>query len=244
MRISRLYLAEATLAEGVRLRLDEESGHYLKTVLRLKRGFDLTVFNGEGGEYAAKVAEAGRDGVWLDIGARRDRAAESPLVTQLGLGISRGERMDLAIQKAVELGVSRITPLFTEHCVVRLDEARAGNRRLHWQKVARSACEQCGRNRVPEVAEPVELADWIVGQAGLRLFFDPQGAVGLRDLPPPEGPVCLLSGPEGGFAERERTLAREAGFVPVRLGPRVLRTETAVLAALAAVQVFWGDLGA
>ncbi len=242
MRISRLYLP-ADLSEGLSFCLDEDSGHYLKTVLRLKRGHELTVFNGDGDEYAATVAEAGRDGVLLDIGERRRRDAESPLSTHLGLGISRGERMDLAIQKAVELGVGRVTPLFTEHCVVRLDETRKSNRRQHWQKVVQGACEQCGRNRVPRIDEPVELADWIAEREGLKLFFDPKGVVSLKDLPPPEGAVCLLSGPEGGFAERERVLARDAGFVPVRLGPRVLRAETAVLAALAAAQVLWGDLG-
>ncbi|SMF93418.1 16S rRNA (uracil1498-N3)-methyltransferase [Methylomagnum ishizawai] len=242
MRISRLYLPEP-LAEGATLRLDEDSAHYLKTVLRLKRGFHLTVFNGDGHEYAATVAEVHKDGVVLAIGAGRDRDAESPLATHLGLGIARGERMDLAIQKAVELGVTRITPLFTEHCVVRLDETRKTHRHSHWQKIVRSACEQCGRNRVPQVDEPVELEDWIGGQAGLKLFFDPEGTARLKDLPPPEGGVCLLSGPEGGFAERERTWAREAGFVPVRLGPRILRAETAVLAALAAAQVLWGDWG-
>jgi len=241
MRISRLYLPQA-LAEGAVLRLDDESAHYLRTVLRLKKGADLTVFNGDGREYSAQVANVGRDEVRLEIGDGRTRDAESPLAAHIGLGISRGERMDLAIQKAVELGVTRITPLFTEHCVVRLDDARRGNRRQHWQKVARSACEQCGRNHVPEVEEPAELRDWIVRQEGLRLFFDPHGAVGLKDLPPPEGCVSLLSGPEGGFAAAERLLAREAGFIPVRLGPRILRTETAVLAALSSIQALWGDL--
>ncbi|WP_347257684.1 16S rRNA (uracil(1498)-N(3))-methyltransferase [Methylocaldum sp.] len=242
MRVSRLYL-QKTLEEGAVLRLDEESAHYLRTVLRLKKGADLTVFNGDGREYSARVSAIGRDEVHVEIGDGRNREVESPLTTHLGLGISRGERMDLAIQKAVELGVSRITPLFTEHCVVRLDDTRRGNRRQHWQRVTRSACEQCGRNRVPEVEEPIELKDWVVGREGLRLFFDPQGAVGLKNLPPPGGLVSILSGPEGGFAEKERTLAREAGFIPVRLGPRILRTETAVLAALSAIQAIWGDLG-
>jgi 16S rRNA (uracil1498-N3)-methyltransferase len=242
MRVSRLYV-QAALEEGETVRLDEESGHYLRTVLRLRRGTDLTLFNGDGDEYAARVVDTGRDGVVVAVGERHCRNAESPLVTHLGLGISRGERMDMAIQKAVELGVTRVTPLFTEHCVVRLAEARKGNRRQHWQKVVRSACEQCGRNRVPEVGEPAELEDWIREQEGLKLFFDPQGAISLRELPPPEGPVILLSGPEGGFADGERVLARTAGFVPVRLGPRILRTETAALAALAAVQAMWGDWG-
>ncbi|WP_133716390.1 16S rRNA (uracil(1498)-N(3))-methyltransferase [Methylocaldum gracile] len=242
MRVSRLYLPQA-LEEGSVLQLDEESAHYLRTVLRLKKGTDLTVFNGDGREYSARVATIARDEVRVEIGDGRNREVESPLTTHLGLGISRGERMDLAIQKAVELGVSRITPLFTEHCVVRLDDTRRGSRRQHWRKVAHSACEQCGRNRVPEVEEPIELKDWVVGREGLRLFFDPQAAVGLKDLPRPEGFVSILSGPEGGFAEKERVLAREAGFVPVRLGPRILRTETAVLAALSAIQAIWGDLG-
>ncbi|CAI8885702.1 16S rRNA (uracil(1498)-N(3))-methyltransferase [Methylocaldum szegediense] len=242
MRVSRLYLPQ-TLEEGAVLQLDEESAHYLRTVLRLKKGADLIVFNGDGREYSARVLTIGRDGVQVEIGTGRSRDVESPLTIHIGLGISRGERMDLAIQKAVELGVSRITPLFTEHCVVRLDEARRGSRRQHWQKVARSACEQCGRNRVPEIAEPIELRDWVVGSEGLRLFFDPQAMAGLKDLPQPEGTISILSGPEGGFAEKERILARETGFIPVRLGPRILRTETAVLAALSAIQAIWGDLG-
>lgn len=240
MRVSRLYLPDL-LSEGSTARLDEERGHYLKSVLRLKRGHALTVFNGDGSEYAATVAELGRGGVLLAIGRCRRRDAESPLITHLGLGISRSERMDFAIQKAVELGVSRITPLFTEHCVVRLDEARKDQRSLHWRKVVRSACEQCGRNRVPELDEPASLEAWLVGREGLKLFFDPEGEASLKSLPPPAATVFLLSGPEGGFAERERTQAREAGFIPVRLGPRILRTETAVLAALAAIQALWGD---
>jgi 16S rRNA (uracil1498-N3)-methyltransferase len=240
MRVSRLYV-RASLSEGETIRLDEESGHYLRTVLRLKRGYDLIVFNGEGGEFPAQVMEAGRDGVWVRLGPHRAREAESPLVTHLGLGISRGERMDFAIQKSVELGVTRITPLVTEHCVVRLDESRVSNRLLHWQKVVRSACEQCGRNRVPEVGEPVLLEEWIGVQEGVRLFFDPEGTMSLSALPPPAGTVALLSGPEGGFAKSERVLVREAGFVPISLGPRILRTETAVLAALAALQALWGD---
>lgn len=242
MRISRLYV-ETALREGETILLDEESAHYLRTVLRLKRGFELTLFNGDGHEYAGRVAEAGRDGVRVEIGAACRRDCESPLATHLGLGISRGERMDWALQKAVELGVSRITPLFTEHCVVRLDETRKDNRLLHWRKIVRSACEQCGRNRLPPLDEPVELQDWLGRAEGTKLLLDPEGAAGLHDLPPPQGPVSLLSGPEGGFAGRERMEARAAGFIPVRLGPRILRTETAVLAALAAVQALWGDWG-
>jgi 16S rRNA (uracil1498-N3)-methyltransferase len=153
--------------------------------------------------------------------------------------------MDYAVQKATELGVSRMTPLFTEHCVVRLDEEKQGTRHLHWQKVSHSACEQSGRTRPPQLDEPLRLEDWLDRAVGLRLLFDPQGETCLRDLQAPEaGGVTLLSGPEGGFSDRERTLARQAGFTPVRLGPRILRTETAVLAALAVVQSLWGDWAA
>ena len=240
MRISRLFV-DVPLAEGETLKLDENSAHYLRTVLRLKKGFHLTVFNGDGREYAAQVDIASREGVWVAVGSGQDRDAESPLYTHLGLGVSRGERMDFALQKAVELGVSRITPLWTEHCVVRLDEDKTGQRLQHWQRIIRSACEQCGRNRLPILDEPVQIAEWLEQPYGLRLFLDPQGTASLDQLPRPAGQVTLLSGPEGGFADRERDWATQVGFTPIRLGTRILRTETAVLAALAAVQTLWGD---
>ena len=242
MRISRFYLPQA-LNSGATVILDEDSAHYLRTVLRLKKGAELTVFNGEGGEYPASLLEAHKEAVSINLGEFNPREAESPLHTHLGLGISRGERMDLAIQKAVELGVSTITPLPTERCVVRLDEGRKEQRLRHWRKVVQSACEQCGRNRVPPVFEPLALEDWVKQQAGLRLFLDPNGVQSLCGLPLPTTPVYLLSGPEGGFAEHERQSALAAGFIALRLGPRVLRTETAALAALAAIQTVWGDLG-
>jgi len=242
MRVSRFFLPQS-LSPGATVRLADDSAHYLRTVLRLKKGSELVVFNGEGGEYPATVLEAHKEAVSVVLGAFNPREAESPLRTHLGLGISRGERMDLGIQKAVELGVSTITPLFTERCVVRLDEARQDLRLRHWRKVAQSACEQCGRNRLAELFEPMALEDWLARQAGLRLFLDPHGSKRLRELPLPQGPVCLLAGPEGGFAEHERAAALQAGFTALRLGPRVLRTETAALAALAAIQAVWGDLG-
>lgn len=242
MRVSRLYLP-LSLHAGALVRLDDDSVHYLRTVLRLKQGDELVVFDGAGAEFTAVLREAQRDGVRIQLGEAVHRDAESPLTTRLGLGISRGERMDWAIQKAVELGVSAITPLFTEHCVVQLDEARKAQRSRHWQKIAQSACEQCGRNRLPEIHEPATLRDWVMQKKGLGIFLHPHGGRSLHELTPPGGPICLLSGPEGGFSAGERLLALDAGFVPLRLGPRILRTETAALAALAAVQTLWGDLG-
>ena len=242
MRISRLFV-DVPLAEGETLKLDENSAHYLRTVLRLKKGFHLIVFNGDGREYAAQVEITSREGVWVAVRSGQERDTESPLYTHLGLGVSRGERMDFALQKAVELGVSRITPLWTEHCVVRLDEDKTGQRLQHWQRIIRSACEQCGRNRLPILDEPVQISKWLEQPSGLRLFLDPQGTASLERLPPPDGHVTLLSGPEGGFSDPERDWGIQVGFIPIRLGPRILRTETAVLAALSAAQTLWGDWG-
>lgn len=240
MRISRLHV-ETGLSEDAILRLDDERGHYVRTVLRLKKGHELIAFNGDGREFAARIETAGREGVWLSIGTGRFRETESPLNIHLALGISRGERMDYALQKSVELGVSRITPLFTEHCVVRLEKDRKDSRHQHWLKIIRAACEQCGRNRLPVFDHPLALADWQPESSGLRIFLDPRGTASLAELEVPDSRVTLLSGPEGGFAETERVQARQSGFIPVRLGPRILRTETAVLAALAAIQTRWGD---
>jgi len=243
MRISRFFLPQP-LIPGATIQLADESAHYLRTVLRLKKGADLIVFNGEGGEYPAKLLEAHKEAVKLALGALNPHETESPLPIALGLGISRGERMDLAIQKAVELGASAITPLFTERCVVQLDDdARKFQRLRHWRKIAQSACEQCGRNRVPDIFKPLKLDEWAVEQNGLRLFLDPGGTKSLKELPRPHGPICLLSGPEGGFTGNERKTATEAGFMAIRIGPRVLRTETAALAALTAIQTLWGDMG-
>ncbi|QSA96274.1 16S rRNA (uracil(1498)-N(3))-methyltransferase [Methylococcus sp. EFPC2] len=240
MRISRFHLTQP-LQAGATIALDDERAHYLRTVLRLKKGAELTVFNGEGGEYPAVLVECHREAVRLELGEFNSREAESPLSTFLGLGISRGERMDLGIQKAVELGVTAITPLLTERCVVQLDEARKQQRRQHWQRVVQSACEQCGRNRIPPIHEPEKLEHWLPRQTGTRLFLHPHGGRTLNELPRPDSSVTLLGGPEGGFSEFEGKMALGAGFTPLRLGPRILRTETAALAALAAIQAVWGD---
>jgi 16S rRNA (uracil1498-N3)-methyltransferase len=243
MRVSRLYLPQA-LEAGNDVWLGEEPAHYVRTVLRLKAGAVLAVFDGSGTECPAVVKEIRRESVALSLGQPVVNNLESPLRTHLGLGISRGERMDFAIQKAVELGVSAITPVFTERCVVQLDETRKEQRLRHWRKIAQSACEQCGRNYLPVVHLPAQLSDWVAPHAGLKLFLHPHGGVSLNTLVAPEGELRLLSGPEGGFSEKEIRLAKEADFLALRLGPRILRTETAALAALAAVQTRWGDLGA
>jgi len=169
---------------------------------------------------------------------------ESPLAVTLVQAVSSGERMDYTIQKAVELGVAAVQPLLTERSIVRLDGERRARRVAHWQAVAVAACEQCGRNVVPPVLPVVPLPDWLAGQtvaSGVRLLLSPAGRSRLADLERPAAPLHLLAGPEGGWSAGEEALAVDAGFVAVRLGPRVLRTETAALAALAAMQVLWGD---
>lgn len=241
MRIARLYLPFA-LMPGEDVLLAEEHAHYLSDVLRLRTGSDLVVFNGEGGEYPAALVFGSRKQARVRIGGHRQGVPESPLRIHLGLGISRGERMDLAIQKSVELGVHTITPLEMERSVVKLDAERRTARRTHWVKVAQSACEQCGRTLLPEIAEPRSLDAWLAEGEGLRLLLDPTGPRGFSSLSKPSA-VRLLSGPEGGFDPAERTRAIDAGYCAVRLGPRVLRTETAAIAALTAVQLLWGDLG-
>jgi 16S rRNA (uracil1498-N3)-methyltransferase len=245
MRIPRLHVPQP-LFEGATLDLRESATRHVRTVLRLKSGADLVVFDGEGNAHDGTLQSMNRDAVRVSVGMAQAIDVESPLAVTLALGISRGERMDLAIQKSVELGVAAIVPLVTERSVVRLDAQRAARRREHWQEVAVSACEQCGRNRVPPVSPVTPIDQWLAAGEfnGLKLLPDPRAEAGLNSVPGAgTSGVTLLIGPEGGISDAERTLALGHGFMGVRLGPRVLRTETAVIAALACVMNLWGDLG-
>lgn len=243
MRISRLY-TPASLNTGRTIELDDDSGHYVRTVLRLKKDDRIVLFNGEGGEYLSTLLEVSRKTVLVDIGPWHERSVESPLKVILGLGISRGDRMDMSVQKAVELGAHRITPLLTERCMVQFKGEKKPQRLLHWQKIVQHAAEQSGRTTLPELPEIEQLTDWVDCQQGLKVFLDPYADTALTELQPENMTVTIMTGPEGGFSDIERDLAKAAGFVPVRLGSRILRTETASLAALAAVQMLWGDFGA
>jgi len=240
---TRLYVP-GELAPGRALALPEAQARHALTVLRLRAGEDVTLFNGDGADYDAVIELAARQAVRVKVGRRREVARESGLEVVLGQALSGGERMDYTIQKAVELGVSAIQPIAAARSVVRLDAERAAKRVAHWQSVAIAACEQCGRNRVPPVAAVAPLDAWLArGGDGpaLRLLLSPGAETRLRDLPAPAGVVALLAGPEGGYTPEEEARARAGGYVPVRLGPRVLRTETAAVAALAAMQTLWGD---
>jgi 16S rRNA (uracil1498-N3)-methyltransferase len=240
MRVSRLYLA-ITLQVGQTFALDDDSAHYLRTVLRLKEQTELILFNGEGGEYLASLTEVSRKHVRVSIKEWINRSVESSLNVLMGLGISRGDRMDLAVQKSVELGVNTITPLMTSRCNVQVKADKEVQKLWHWQKIAQHASEQSGRTLVPPL-NPIEaLENWVTQQQGLKIFLDPYAQFTLKQLQPEQNLVTLLSGPEGGFTETEREMAKAAGFIPVSLGKRILRTETAALAALSAVQMLWGD---
>ncbi|PPD33254.1 MAG: 16S rRNA (uracil(1498)-N(3))-methyltransferase [Methylomonas sp.] len=240
MRVARLYVS-TSLNVGGRLELDDDAAHYVRSVLRLKQDQSIMLFNGQGGEYLGRFSEVSRKQVRVEIDSFSPRDVESTLWVTLGMGISRGDRMDWAVQKAVELGVNQLTPLLTERCVTKLNHDKKQQRLHHWQHIAQHAAEQSGRTRLTEMADIAELTDWVPLQQGLRVFLDPYAECSLADLQPDNQRVTLLSGPEGGFSEQERQCAQLAGFVPVRMGARILRTETAVLSALTAVQTLWGD---
>jgi 16S rRNA (uracil1498-N3)-methyltransferase len=247
MRLTRVHVP-APLAPGALVELPAGPAQHLVRVLRLAPGAPLTAFNGEGGEFDAAIEGVQRSAVTVRLGLHHAIERESPLNITLLQGIARGEKMDLILQKATELGVSRIVPLTTLRSTVRLTGDTATRKQEHWQAVVTSACEQCGRNRVPTVAPPTALTQAVqAASPGLNLVLAPDagaegpGALlarhGVEQLPL----ITLLIGPEGGLDVTEISAARQAGFVSCRLGPRVLRTETAALAALAALQAVAGD---
>jgi 16S rRNA (uracil1498-N3)-methyltransferase len=241
-RLPRVYFPGEIPAHG-ECDLPVEQSHHIGRVLRLTQGDALVAFDGRGNEYEATIERVTKSAVTLRMGEPRTVERESPLHVILAQGISSGERMDYTVQKAVELGVRAIQPLTTERTVVRLDADRAAKRVGHWQSIVVAACEQCGRNRVPPVHDVTTLSGWLGKheRQGSRITLAPDASMRLADLPHAAGPIVLLVGPEGGLSPRERADVVAAGFTAARLGPRVLRTETAAVAALAALQTLWGD---
>jgi 16S rRNA (uracil1498-N3)-methyltransferase len=241
MRIPRFYV-DTLLASGTTVELSAQAAHHALQVLRLKTGTPLKVFNGTGGEYDAVLAQGAKRSAALEVQAFHNVERESSLQIELGQSVSRGDRMDFAVQKSVELGVASISPLLSERGVARLDNKQRRKKQEHWRRIAVSACEQCGRNRIPTVRAPLGLGDWLdTVQAPLKLALDPEGEFTISQLPDSVSCVCIMIGAEGGFSAEELNAAKQAGFVGVRLGARVLRTETAAAAALAALQMRWGD---
>jgi 16S rRNA (uracil1498-N3)-methyltransferase len=238
MRLSRFFI-DAPLSLGEH-ELPEAQAHYIGRVLRMAEGDALQLFDGSGTEFRGTLLEVGKKRVRVQLDDSFAGQPESPLRIHLGQGLSRGERMDWAIQKATELGVSEITPIVSERCEVRLKDERAEKRQAHWQQVAVSACEQCGRSVVPIIHSPVPLADWLKRtEADLKLVLHPV-AEPLTSHDKPDT-LAFLIGPEGGLNDAEVEQAKAAAFHAARLGPRVLRTETAPVVALSVAQQLWGD---
>lgn len=246
MRRVRIFVSKGVPGPGPVTVGGQAAKHVLK-VLRMKPGQSLVLFDGTGGEFPATLTACGKDSIELSVSPRLDISRESPLRTRLAVAVPRGERMDLVVQKATELGVSEILPVLTERTVVRLGGSRAERRRLHWQNIAASACEQCGRNTLPDVASVQALAALIGGLGApdsgeLRVMPEPLAGDALAIDHESVSTVTLLVGPEGGFTEKEIGAARAAGFQTINLGPRILRTETAAVGMLTVVQWTLGDM--
>lgn len=241
MNQPRFYCREA-LSPGAHIDLPEPVARHAVRVLRLPPGAAVVLFDGRGGEYDARIERIERDRVVAALGAWRDVERESGLAVTLIQAVQAGEKMDYTVQKAVELGVSHIVPVDSRRSVTRLSGERAARRVAHWQGVAAAACEQCGRNQVPQLAPLEKLENWLARPANgtLRLILAPDAEQALVDLPPVTK-VQMLIGAEGGLDPQEIVAAQQVGFTAVRMGPRILRTETAGLAALAAMQALWGD---
>ncbi len=240
MFIPRIYYPHP-LQSGENVSLEKETAHYVTTVIRLRNEDLVILFNGDGGEYVAKLFIEKKRAM-ASIMSFNDINKESSLEIHLGQGLARGDRMDIVIQKATELGVTSITPLFTKQSNVKLSEERADKRLHHWQKIAISACEQSGRTLIPTIHEPVNLTDWVQQNfAGTSILLDTNCQSPLKALPPPTA-IRLAIGPESGWEEHESAFMISHDFTPATLGPRILRTETASIAAISILQGLFGDL--
>lgn len=244
MRVPRIYQAIAPLQLGQIYQLDDEAAAHIGRVLRMSEGEHIALFNGDGNDYLAQITQASKKNITVTIISGEENASESGLHLHLGQVISRGDRMEFTIQKSVELGVNTITPLFSERCGVKLTGERLDKKIQQWQKIVISACEQSGRSIVPEVRPAMNVADWCQEPSqALKLNLHPRAAHGINGLTLPIPRVRLLIGPEGGLSSEEIMMTERCDFTDVLLGPRVLRTETASLTAITALQLTFGDLG-
>lgn len=243
MRIPRIYTADDQLQVGTMVSLDREASNHLSRVLRLRVGNEVVLFNGDGHDYQGKIEAIERNQVQVHLLQAQEINVESPLHIHLYQGVTRGDKMDLTLQKGVELGIKEFTPIITERCGVKLDEKRWAKKVQHWEKVIISACEQCGRNQIPKLNPVTPLSEAISNRSGQDFFLHPDaetqfkryGAVNF------EQSISLWVGPEGGFSEPEVEEVKRSDITPLSLGPRVLRTETAALAAVSVINSVWGD---
>ncbi len=243
MRIPRIFHPTLLPASG-EITLSEDAANHVGRVLRMQKEQELILFDGSGAEFRALITEASKKNITVSLLSSIQVNLESPLDIHLGQVVSRGDKMEFTIQKSVELGVNSITPLISARCGVKLNSERFDKKLLQWQKIAIGACEQSGRNKIPEIRPIMTLDKW--GQEsfdGLKLNLHPRATYSINTLPTPVTKVRLLIGPEGGLSQEEINQTREWGFKEILLGPRVLRTETAALTAITALQVRFGDLG-
>lgn len=242
MRIPRLFHPD-TISVDSELTLTSDAAHHVANVLRLKNGHPVVLFNGDGNEYSATIIDAQRRQVTIEIDSKLAIDPQSPLPVHLGQGISKGDRMDIVLQKATELGVTHITPLITERCAVKLDEKRWEKKLQQWQKIIQGACEQCGRNTLPVLNPVTVVKEWLAESTQqTRLVLSPGSQQRLSQLAANTAGFRLLIGPEGGLSDAEVHQSQEAGFKACSLGPRILRTETAAIASLSVLQATFGDL--
>lgn len=241
-RLTRIY-SEHPLASNTEMTLQPRAAKHLRHVLRLRRGDSFILFDGNGQDFASEIKDARGDAPVARVGAAGPPEPPPALRIHLGIGVSKGERMEFAMQKAVELGVTDLTPLWTTRGVVKLDGERLARKLARWRGIIISACEQSGRRVLPRLRGPTKLAEWLAQDhpCGLLLHHRAEATLDQLKAPPPGSPVSLVIGPEGGLSPEERALAAANGFKALRMGPRVMRTETAPLAAIAAMQALWGD---
>ncbi|ARU93025.1 16S rRNA (uracil(1498)-N(3))-methyltransferase [Tatumella citrea] len=243
MRIPRIFHPEI-IANNSEFQLSEEAANHVGRVLRMTTGQSLELFDGSNQIFSATIVRADKKSVTVQVAEGITDDRESPLYLHLGQVMSRGEKMEFTIQKSIELGVNLITPLISERCGVKLDAERLEKKRQQWQKIAIAACEQSGRNVVPEIRPVMSLNEWCAEQEqGLKLNLHPRASASINTLPLPVSRIRMLIGPEGGLSADEIDMAASQGFTDILLGPRVLRTETAALTVLTALQVRFGDLG-
>jgi 16S rRNA (uracil1498-N3)-methyltransferase len=243
MRLTRVFV-DSPLTPDADVRLPDAAANHVGRVLRLRAGAAIMAFDGSGNDYRCEILSVKGDEVSVRVGPRSSGLPESPLRITLVQAVSRGERMDWTLQKATELGVRTIVPVLSARSVVRLDDSQAEKKLRHWRAIVAGACEQCGRSVVPEIRQPQELSRYLASSAreGQRFVLSPTGPASLAGLTSVGARVELLIGPEGGLDDAELERAAASGYAPVRLGPRVLRTETAGIVALTVLQATWGDL--
>ncbi|MBE0376355.1 16S rRNA (uracil(1498)-N(3))-methyltransferase [Pseudoalteromonas prydzensis] len=242
MRVPHIYQA-SSIVIATPLQLEDDAAGHIGRVLRMKVGEHISLFNGEGGEYLCELIEVGKKSVVAMPLKFDDKDVESPLSIHLGQGISRGDKMDFTIQKSVELGITEITPIFSQRCGVKLSPERLAKKHLQWQKIAIAAAEQSGRNSITTIHPPIDLSQWLAQDSDeIKLTLHPRAEHSIKTIQVPSAGVRFLVGPEGGFTDEEIAQTKQQAFVDIRIGPRVLRTETAALTVLSALQLQFGDL--